>query len=147
MVKVAFKFLKILTIHDIFVKIRELFFVLFYDVHKENMFTFKIKDGQEAPWKASTSKLTWDVFNFHKSAKFKTQPVFDGSLDRKYTSERNKRFNIMGLYRFFKFEKVRHPNFEIEFIFDQTKLLRVLLWIGHWHICMEGHSKLRLQSL
>jgi hypothetical protein len=34
------------------VKIRELFFVLFYDVHKENMFTTNLEDGREAPSKA-----------------------------------------------------------------------------------------------
>ena len=33
-------------------KIRELFFVLFYDVHKENMFTINLEDGREAPSKA-----------------------------------------------------------------------------------------------
>ena len=43
------KFLKIL-------KIREIIFVLFYDVHKENMFTINIEDGREAPSKASSSK-------------------------------------------------------------------------------------------
>ena len=40
------KFLNIL-------KIRELFFVLFYDVHKENMFTINLEGGREAPYKAS----------------------------------------------------------------------------------------------
>ena len=33
-------------------KIRELFFVLFYDVQKENMFTINLGDGREAPSKA-----------------------------------------------------------------------------------------------
>ena len=27
-------------------------FVLFYDVHKENMFTINLEDGREAPYKA-----------------------------------------------------------------------------------------------
>ena len=36
------KFLKILKIHEIFVEIRE-FFVLFYNVRKENMFTIKME--------------------------------------------------------------------------------------------------------
>ena len=36
-----------------FVKIRQLFFVLFYDLHKENMFTINLQDGREAPYKAS----------------------------------------------------------------------------------------------
>ena len=34
-------------------KIRELFWFLFYDVHKENMFTINLEDGREAPSKAS----------------------------------------------------------------------------------------------
>ena len=32
-------------------------FVLFYDVHKENMFTINIEDGREAPYKASMKYL------------------------------------------------------------------------------------------
>ena len=36
-----------------FMKIRELFLFLFYDVHKENMFTINLEDGREAPSKAS----------------------------------------------------------------------------------------------
>ena len=38
-------------------KIRELFFVLFYDAHKENMFTTNLEEGREAPSKASDVKL------------------------------------------------------------------------------------------
>jgi len=30
------------------------FFVLFYDVHKENMFTINLEDEREAPSKASS---------------------------------------------------------------------------------------------
>ena len=33
-------------------KIWELFFVLFYDVHKETMFTINLEDGREVPSKA-----------------------------------------------------------------------------------------------
>ena len=29
-------------------------FVLFYDVHKENMFTINLEDGREAPYMASS---------------------------------------------------------------------------------------------
>ncbi len=36
-----------------FVKIREIFLFLFYDVHKENMFTINLEDRREAPSKAS----------------------------------------------------------------------------------------------
>ena len=43
-----FKFLKILKIHIL---------VLFYDVHKENMFTINLEDGREAPSKASDIKI------------------------------------------------------------------------------------------
>ena len=32
-------------------------FVLFYDVHKENMFTINLEDGCKAPSKASILKL------------------------------------------------------------------------------------------
>ena len=47
------KFLKILKIHEIFCENPPIIFVLFYDVHKENMFTFNLEDGREAPYKAS----------------------------------------------------------------------------------------------
>jgi len=35
--------------------------VLFYDVHKENMFTINLEDGREAPSKASILKTLGDV--------------------------------------------------------------------------------------
>ena len=41
-----------------------------------------------------------------------------------------------------QFVNIMHIN--IQFILDQTKLLRVPLWIGHRHLCMENHLKLRL---
>ena len=47
------KFLKILKIHEIFCENPRINFVLFYDVHKENMFTINLEDGREAPDKAS----------------------------------------------------------------------------------------------
>ena len=50
---VFIKFLKILKIHEIFCENPRIIFVLFYDVHKENMFTINLKDGREAPYKAS----------------------------------------------------------------------------------------------
>ena len=50
------KFLKILKIHEMFSEIPRIIFVLFYDVHKENMFTINLEDGREAPSKASWSK-------------------------------------------------------------------------------------------
>jgi len=33
------------------------------------------------------------------------------------------------------------------FLLDQEKLLRVPLWIGHCHLCMEGYLNLCVQSL
>ena len=42
------KFFKILKIHEIFCENPRIIFVLFYDVHKENMFTINLEDGREA---------------------------------------------------------------------------------------------------
>ena len=50
---IVIKFLKILKIHEIFCENPRIIFVLFYDVHKENMFTINLEDGREAPSKAS----------------------------------------------------------------------------------------------
>ena len=52
-ISIFIKFLKILKIHDIFCENPRIIFVLFYDVHKENMFTTNLEDGHEAPSKAS----------------------------------------------------------------------------------------------
>ena len=49
------KFLKILKIHEIFCENSRIIFVLFYDVHKENMFTINLEDGRKAPTKASVT--------------------------------------------------------------------------------------------
>ena len=57
------KFLKILKIHEIFWENPRIIFVLFYDVHKENMFTINLEDGREAP-KASFYKFqTKSIFS------------------------------------------------------------------------------------
>ena len=50
------KFLKILKIHEILSENPRIIFVLFYDVHKENMFTINLEDGREAPSKVSINK-------------------------------------------------------------------------------------------
>ena len=50
------KFLKILKFHEFFCENPRIIFVLFYDVHKENMFTINLEDGSEAPSKASQRK-------------------------------------------------------------------------------------------
>jgi len=50
---IVIKFLKILKVREIFCKNPLIIFVLFYDVHKENMFTINVEDGREAPSKAS----------------------------------------------------------------------------------------------
>ena len=39
------KFLKILKIREIFCENPQIIFVLFYDVHKENMFTINLEEG------------------------------------------------------------------------------------------------------
>ena len=48
--------MKILKIHEIFCENQRIIVVLFYDVHKENMFTINLEDGREAPSKASNIK-------------------------------------------------------------------------------------------
>ena len=49
---IVIKFFKILEIREIFCENPRIIFVLFYDVHKENMFTINLEDGREAPSKA-----------------------------------------------------------------------------------------------
>ena len=49
---IVIKFSKILKIREIFCKNPRIIFVLFYDAHKENMFTINLEDGREAPSKA-----------------------------------------------------------------------------------------------
>ena len=41
-----------MKIHEIFCENPKIIFVLFYDVHKENMFTINLEDEREAPSKA-----------------------------------------------------------------------------------------------
>ena len=50
---IVIKFLKILKIREFFCENPRIIFVLFYDVHKENMFTINLEDEREAPYKAS----------------------------------------------------------------------------------------------
>ena len=47
-----------MKIHEIFCENSPIIFVLFYDVHKENMFTINLEEGREAPTKASIIKKT-----------------------------------------------------------------------------------------
>ena len=56
------KFLKILKIHEIFCENPRIIFVLFYDVHTENMFTINLEDGHEAPSKASSNKFKYNIY-------------------------------------------------------------------------------------
>jgi len=51
------KFVKILKIHEIFCENPQTIFCLFYDVHKEIMFTINLEDGREAPYNASNLKI------------------------------------------------------------------------------------------
>ena len=37
---------------------------MFYDVHKENMFTINLEDGREAPSKASVLNFFFNNYNF-----------------------------------------------------------------------------------
>ena len=60
---IVIKFLKILKIREIFCKIPRIIFVLFYDVHKTNMFTIKLEDGREAPSKASNTNFLYHILN------------------------------------------------------------------------------------
>ena len=53
---ISIKFLKILKMHEIFCENPRIIFVLFYNVHKENMFTINLEDGREVPSKASFIK-------------------------------------------------------------------------------------------
>ena len=53
---IVIKFLKILKIREIFCENPRIIFILFYDVHKENMFRTNLEDGREAPSKASIKK-------------------------------------------------------------------------------------------
>ena len=50
---ISINFFKILKIHEIFFENPLIIFVLFYDLHKENMFTINLETGREAPSKAS----------------------------------------------------------------------------------------------
>ena len=65
------KFFKILKIHEIFCENPRIIFVLFYEVHKENMFTINLEDGRDAPSKASivhflmyTNLICWIYINY-----------------------------------------------------------------------------------
>jgi len=42
-----------LKIHEMFCENPRIIFVLFYDVHKENMFTSSLEFGHEAPYKTN----------------------------------------------------------------------------------------------
>ena len=55
------KFLKFLKIHEIFCENPRIIFVLFNDVHKENIFIINLEDGREAPSKASIYIILQDL--------------------------------------------------------------------------------------
>ena len=64
-------FIKFLKIHEIFCENPRIIFVLFYDVHKENMFTINLEDGREAPSKvrkkgAKRLEFLVDIYNDSK---------------------------------------------------------------------------------
>ena len=49
---IVINFFKILKIREIFCENPRIIFILFFDVHKENMFRTNLEDGREAPSKA-----------------------------------------------------------------------------------------------
>ena len=51
--------MKILKIHEIFCENLRIIFVLFYDVHKEKMFTINLEDGCEAKRPVRLVIHTW----------------------------------------------------------------------------------------
>ena len=55
---IVIKFFKILKIREIFCENPRIIFILFYDVHKDNMFRTNLEDGREAPSKASIDKFS-----------------------------------------------------------------------------------------
>ena len=72
---IVIKFLKILKIREIFCENPRIIFILFYDVHKENMFTINLEDGREAPSNArkkGAKRLEFLVIsNFVSTPKFR----------------------------------------------------------------------------
>ena len=58
---IVIKFFKILKIHINFCENPRIIFVLFYDVHKENMFTINLEYGREAPSKASIRNFSISI--------------------------------------------------------------------------------------
>ena len=61
---IVIKFFKILKIREIFCENPLIIFILFYDVHRENMFRTNLEDGREAPSKASRYILCLGVWVF-----------------------------------------------------------------------------------
>ena len=55
-IRSSFNFWKFWKSTKFFCENPRIIFVLFYDVHKENMFTINLDDGREAPSKASILK-------------------------------------------------------------------------------------------
>ena len=54
---IVIKFFKIVKIREIFCENPRIIFILFYGVHKENMFRTNLEDGREAPSTASNIKM------------------------------------------------------------------------------------------
>ena len=65
-----FNFHKIFKIHETFVwNLRTFFVIVFYNVHKEKMFTIEIEYGRKAPWKPYI--VTWYLSYLHLKLKVK----------------------------------------------------------------------------
>jgi len=72
---IVIKFFEILKIREIFCKNPRIIFVLFYDVHKENMFTINLGDGREAPSKASNNKfIELSILMYKQQFRKQTEP-------------------------------------------------------------------------
>ena len=71
------KFLKILKIHEFFSENPRIIFVLFYDVHKANMFTINLEDGREKPSKASTYTIYIYKFTINLGIKRQINIFYD----------------------------------------------------------------------
>ena len=76
---IVIKFFKILKIREIFCENPRIIFVLFYDVHKENMFTINLEDGRDIwssdIWSSDKSSYPVDIW----SSYWNIAKIFDHS--------------------------------------------------------------------
>ena len=111
---ISIKFFKILKIHKFFCENPRIIFVLFYDVHKENMFTINLEDGREAPSNASFAHT------------MKKQIIFITHLAN---------YKNTHIYNFFKFSKLKDW---LCLIVHHLKSELSLIWINLFSRWDEG---------